>query len=102
MKLDHRMCGQLRLRQTAFLRWAGIFSKDMRKDLIDLGLLRSIGEPGLANGGLFAQGRAAPRFAGLFIVFSFPQFLGHAAPLEEFFETPQRRPNWFPVVHPHP
>jgi hypothetical protein len=64
--------------------------------------LRAIGEPGFANGDLFAQGGAAPRFAGLFIVFAFPQFLGDAASLEEFLEAPQRRPDWFPVMQPHP
>src|SRR5262249_23770912 len=56
---------------------------------------------GFARCFLFAQARPASLFAWLLVVLMSPQFLLHAAALDELLEAAQGHPNGFFIMHPH-
>src|SRR5262245_11273353 len=54
-----------------------------------------------ADGALLAHFGPPSRLAGFLVMFALAQLLGDAAPLEQFFEAAQRRPDRFAVVDAH-
>src|SRR5207248_748095 len=59
-------------------------------------------EPGLADGALLAEFRAAAGLAGLFVILALPQLFLDAAALEQFLEPAQGQADRLPIMNKHP